>query len=100
MRQLLHDDPALDAVFAAGDLMAIGALRVLSESGRRVPDDVAIAGFDDIEAASYAVPALTTVRAPREDQARAAVRLLLRQIDGGPVSSTILPTELVIREST
>ncbi len=100
MRQLLRDDPALDAVFAAGDLMAIGALRVLSESGRRVPDDVAIAGFDDIEAASYAVPALTTVRAPREDQARAAVRLLLRQIDGGPVSSTILPTELVVREST
>ncbi|WP_344745826.1 LacI family DNA-binding transcriptional regulator [Streptosporangium vulgare] len=100
MRQLLRDDPALDAVFVAGDLMAIGALRVLSESGRRVPDDVAIAGFDDIEAASYAVPALTTVRTPREGQARAAVRLLLRQIDGGPVSSTILPTELVIREST
>ncbi|GAA0819206.1 GH1 family beta-glucosidase [Streptosporangium amethystogenes subsp. fukuiense] len=100
MRQLLRDDPALDAVFVAGDLMAIGALRVLSESGRRVPDDVAIAGFDDIEAASHTVPALTTVRAPRADQARAAVRLLLRQIDGGPASSTILPTELVIREST
>ncbi|MGW0591880.1 GH1 family beta-glucosidase [Streptosporangium sp. NPDC002607] len=100
MRQLLRDDPALDAVFVAGDLMAIGALRVLSESGRRVPDDVAIVGFDDIGAASYTVPALTTVRTPRTDQARAAVRLLLRQIDGGPASSTILPTELVIREST
>ncbi|MEV0756504.1 GH1 family beta-glucosidase [Streptosporangium sp. NPDC050280] len=100
MRQLLRDDPALDAVFAVGDLMAIGALRVLSESGRRVPHDVAIVGFDDIEAVSYTVPALTTVRVPAEDQARVAVRLLLRQIDGGPMSSTILPAELVVREST
>ncbi|GAA3825699.1 hypothetical protein GCM10022226_53070 [Sphaerisporangium flaviroseum] len=100
MRQLLLDDPALDAVFAADDLMAIGALSVLHESGRRVPDDVAVVGFDDIEAASYTIPPLTTVRGLREDQALAAVRLLLRQIDGGPMSSTILPTELIIREST
>ncbi|WP_279339565.1 LacI family DNA-binding transcriptional regulator [Sphaerisporangium perillae] len=100
MRELLQDDSYLDAVFAAGDLMAIGALSVLHEAGRRVPDDVAVVGFDDIEAASYATPPLTTVRSPAEDQARAAVRLLLRQIDGGPISSVILPTELIVRSST
>ncbi|GAA2850484.1 hypothetical protein GCM10010517_07950 [Streptosporangium fragile] len=100
MRRLLRDDPGLDAVFAAGDLMALGALRVLHESGRRVPDDVAVVGFDDIEAACYAVPPLTTVRGLRAEQARAAVRLLLRHLDGGPVSSATLPTELVIRQST
>nr|WP_281274161.1 LacI family DNA-binding transcriptional regulator [Sphaerisporangium album] len=100
MRQLLEDDPALDAVFAAGDLMAMGALTVLHESGRRVPDDVAVVGFGDIEAARYAMPPLTTVHAPASDQAVAAVRLLLRQIDAGPASSVILPTELVVRRSS
>jgi hypothetical protein len=53
MRQLLDDDPQLDAVFAANDLMAIGALRTLRDAGRRVPDDVAVVGFDDIDAALY-----------------------------------------------
>ncbi|MDH2429702.1 LacI family DNA-binding transcriptional regulator [Sphaerisporangium sp. TRM90804] len=100
MRRLLDDDPELDAVFAAGDLMAIGALHTLRESGRRVPDDVAVVGFGDVEAAAYTVPPLTTVRSSGTDHALAAVRLLLRQIDGGPVSSIILPTELVVRSST
>ena len=100
MRLLLRDDPALDAVFVADDLMAIGALHALREAGRRVPEDVAVVGFDDLEAVSYTVPPLTTVRTLRADQAAAAVRLLLRQLAGGPASSTILPTELVIRKST
>ncbi|MCW2877428.1 MAG: beta-glucosidase [Sphaerisporangium sp.] len=100
MRQLLQDDPGLDAVFAANDLMAIGALSVLHEAGRKVPEDVAVVGFDDIEAASYTIPSLTTVRSHGSDHALAAVRLLLRQIEGGPVSSVILPTELIIRRST
>ncbi|WP_371778757.1 GH1 family beta-glucosidase [Streptosporangium subroseum] len=100
MRLLLRDDPALDAVFVADDLMAIGALHALHEAGRRVPQDVAVVGFDDLEAVSYTMPPLTTVRTLRADQATAAVRLLLRQIAGGPASSTILPTELIIRKST
>ncbi|MBB2908869.1 beta-galactosidase [Streptosporangium becharense] len=99
-RRLLHDHPDLDAVFATGDPMALGALQALREAGRRVPDDVAVVGFDDIEAASYSVPPLTTVRTPRAEQARAAVRLLLRRLDGGPASSATLPTELVVRQST
>ncbi|WP_380830457.1 GH1 family beta-glucosidase [Sphaerisporangium rhizosphaerae] len=99
MSELLQDDPGLDAVFAAGDLMAVGALSVLREAGRRVPEDVAVVGFDDAEAAAYTVPPLTTVRTSPADQARAAVRLLLRHLDGGPVSSVILPAELVVRSS-
>ncbi|WP_084961016.1 LacI family DNA-binding transcriptional regulator [Thermoactinospora rubra] len=99
MRQLLRDDPHLDAVFAANDLMAIGALQALRQAGRRVPDDVAVVGFDDIEAAKYTDPPLTTVRHPVADQAAAMVRLLLGLFSGGPSDPVILPTELVIRES-
>ncbi|WP_214408828.1 LacI family DNA-binding transcriptional regulator [Sphaerisporangium fuscum] len=100
MRQLLEDDPELDAVFAANDLMAIGALRTLREAGRRVPDDVAVVGFDDIEAACYTAPPLTTIRSPMADQAVATVRLLLGLFEGGPKEPVIMPNELVIREST
>jgi DNA-binding LacI/PurR family transcriptional regulator len=99
MRELLDDDPQLDAVFAANDLMAIGALHALREAGRRVPDDVAVVGFDDIEAALYTAPPLTTVRSPMDAQALATVRLLLGLFEDGPKESVIMPNELVIRES-
>ncbi|MFD6415927.1 LacI family DNA-binding transcriptional regulator [Streptomyces sp. NPDC060194] len=100
MRELLTDEPALDAVFAANDLMAVGALRTLREAGRRVPDDVAVVGFDDIEAAAYSAPPLTTIRSPMADQALATVHLLLTLLDGRPVTPVVMPNELVIREST
>ncbi|MGV9539527.1 substrate-binding domain-containing protein, partial [Streptosporangium sandarakinum] len=100
MRELLAADPSLDAVFVAGDLMAVGALHALREAGLRVPEDVAVVGFGDEEDAAYGVPPLTTVRVPWADQVLAAVRLLLRQIGGGPSSSVILPTELVVRSSS
>ncbi|MGW3345125.1 LacI family DNA-binding transcriptional regulator [Nonomuraea rubra] len=99
MRQLLQDDPGLDAVFAANDLMAIGALRTLREAGRRVPDDVAVVGFDDIEAARYTAPALTTVHSPMTDWATATVDLLLELFEGGSGEPVLLPAELVVRES-
>ncbi|MFI7697753.1 LacI family DNA-binding transcriptional regulator [Nonomuraea sp. NPDC049480] len=99
MRQLLGDDPSLDAVFVANDLMAVGALQSLRQAGRRVPDDVAVVGFDDIEAAKYTEPPLTTLRHPVIEQAAAMVRLLLGLFEGEPAEPVILPTELVIRES-
>ncbi|TQS26399.1 LacI family DNA-binding transcriptional regulator [Microbispora sp. KK1-11] len=99
MRHLLQDDPDLDAVFVANDLMAIGALQTLRQAGRRVPDDVAIVGFDDIEAARYTEPPLTTIRHPIIEQAAAMVRLLLDLFKGGPADPVILPTELVVRGS-
>ncbi|GGO68971.1 LacI family DNA-binding transcriptional regulator [Nonomuraea cavernae] len=99
MRQLLRDDPALDAVFVANDLMAVGALQSLRQAGRRVPDDVAVVGFDDIDAAKYTEPPLTTMRHPVTEQTAALVRLLLGLFVGGPSDPVILPTELIVRES-
>jgi DNA-binding LacI/PurR family transcriptional regulator len=100
MRHLLDDDPKLDAVFVASDLMADGALRTLREAGRRVPEDVAVIGFDDAEFARYTDPPLTTVRQPIIEIGREMVRLLLRLAEGDPVEhALILPTHLVIRDS-
>jgi DNA-binding LacI/PurR family transcriptional regulator len=100
MRQLLDDDPALDAVFVASDLMAHGALKALREAGRRVPDDVAVVGFDDIELAAFSDPPLTTVAQPIVEIGRTIARQLLRRLDGEDVEpAVILPTELVVRES-
>ncbi|MBV1851668.1 LacI family DNA-binding transcriptional regulator [Catellatospora tritici] len=100
MRQLLEDDPLLDAVFVASDLMAHGALATLRAMGRRVPEDVAVVGFDDFEISRYSDPPLTTVRQPILDLGRELARQLLRAIAGQDAApSTILPTELVVRAS-
>ena len=101
VRHLLERVPHLDAVFAASDLMACGALRALREAGRRVPEDVAVVGHDDLPLASYADPPLTTIRQPVELLGQEMVRLLLHRLsdpDGDP-ESIILPTELVVRAS-
>lgn len=100
MRQLLADDPLLDAVFAANDLMAIGAMRALREAGRSVPDDVAVVGYDDVEAARYTDPPLTSVHSPHAEQAAAMVRLLLGLIQGDPAEPLVMPTRLVVRSSS
>jgi DNA-binding LacI/PurR family transcriptional regulator len=100
MRQLLADDPDLDAVFAASDLMAHGALRTLREVGRRVPDDVAVIGFDDIELAAYTDPPLTTVRQPILEIGRQMAGQLLRLAAGQEIEpAVVLATELIRRES-
>ena len=100
MRQLLDDDPALDAVFVASDLMAEGAMRALRQAGRRIPDDVAIIGFDDNEIARYTEPPLSTVRQLVADIGRTMARQLLRLAAGEQIDqATVLPTELILRES-
>ncbi len=100
MRELLARVPDLDAVFAHNDLMAIAAMDVLRASGRAVPDDVAVVGFDDIDAARYVSPALTTVHQPLYEMGRTAARRLLEGLGGGTVAGrTTLPTSLVRRES-
>jgi DNA-binding LacI/PurR family transcriptional regulator len=101
MRQLLEDDPGLDAVFVASDLMALGALRALAQAGRRVPDDVAVVGFDDFELARYAEPQLTTVRQPIVELGRTLARQLLRLVSGDEIEpAVVLPTSLVVRDSS
>jgi DNA-binding LacI/PurR family transcriptional regulator len=80
--------------------MADGALRTLRQSGRRVPDDVAVIGFDDVEFARYTEPALTTVRQPIADIGRQMARQLLRLTAGEDVEpALILPTQLILRDS-
>jgi len=87
-------------IFAADDDSALGVLRALREAGLRVPQDVAVVGFDDIRLASYLSPALTTVRAPIEEVSRVAVEKLVQIFRGEtPEMLTLLPTELIIRES-
>ncbi|MFB6612233.1 LacI family DNA-binding transcriptional regulator [Agromyces sp. NPDC056379] len=99
MAELLERAPDLDAVFVANDVMAAGAVEVLQSRGRRVPDDVAVAGFDDAPIATRVDPALTTMRQPFERIAHEMVRMLLDVIDGRPAGRMTLPTELVRRES-
>ena len=100
MRELLARRPGLDAVFAASDPMALEAVRVLRAEGRRVPDDVAVIGFDDSEAARHADPPLTTVHQPLEQMGREMARLLLAQLHGLPAPRpVVLPTHLAVRES-
>jgi DNA-binding LacI/PurR family transcriptional regulator len=98
MRELLERVPTIDGVFAASDRMALGALTVLREAGRRVPDDVAVVGFDDLPEAQEAGRSLTTVRQPIEEMGRQMVRLLLDRRNGTTSARRlILPTELVRR---
>ncbi len=107
MQRLLDRAPDLDGVFVASDLMAISALHVLRRSGRRVPEDVAVVGFDDIPLASETTPTLTTVRQPTIEQgrrmARALVHVMTQTHEQGAAQprpeGIVLPVELVIRES-
>ncbi|MCO1596558.1 LacI family transcriptional regulator [Micromonospora sp. RHAY321] len=100
MHRLLTEHPDLDAVFAASDLMAHAALRTLREAGRRVPEDVAVVGFDDIETAAYTEPPLTTVRQPIVEIGRRMTRQLLRLAAGESIEPAVmLPTELILRDS-
>ncbi len=100
-RELLAKDPDLDAVFAASDLMAAGALKALRAAGRRVPDDVAVIGFDDSELARNTDPMLTSVSQPIQQMGRELAKLLITQLrdPDAKLSPVILPTELVCRES-
>jgi DNA-binding LacI/PurR family transcriptional regulator len=101
LNRLLDQRPGIDAVFAASDLMAAGVLGALRRSGRRVPEDVAVIGFEDSPLAQHTDPKLTTVRQPVEAMgARMASELLALLSRGGQEpAQVILATELVIRDS-
>ncbi|GJF32133.1 transcriptional regulator [Kitasatospora sp. NE20-6] len=99
MEALLTRHPDLDAVFAANDNMAAGALRVLHRAGRSVPADVAVVGFDDLPVAEVSHPSLTTVHQPIQALGREVTRMLLALLAGERVDPLILPTRLIRRES-
>ena len=101
-RRIAQTRPRPDAVFAANDLTAIGCLAALGEAGLRVPEDVALAGFDDIPIARYVAPALTTIRVPIAALGAAALEMLAKGVEapGTQVSlSTAMPVELIVRRS-
>jgi LacI family transcriptional regulator len=103
MLELLDRDDRIDAVFCANDLMALGALAALRERGARVPDDVRLAGFDDIDAAGLVTPALTTVDNPAYETGRQAAILLLDRMRGdydGGARTVVLPCRLIERDSS
>lgn len=101
-RALLEEFPDVDAIFAASDLMALGAMRVLAAHGRRVPEDVAVIGFDDLGAAERVQPPLTTMHSPVDQMAAEACRLLTEVIDEagrGTPRRIVFAPELVRRSS-
>lgn len=101
-QRLLAEHPEVTAVQAGSDWIAVGAIRALVESGRRIPDDVEVAGFGDFPVSAFLNPPLTTVTWPLRDLGAKAVEMLLAQLEGGSsgFGAKVLPTELVVRNST
>lgn len=102
MQALLQRHPDIDAVFAASDTMAAAALGVILKSGRRVPDDVAVVGYDGTPVALTTRPMLTTIRQPIEAMGRKLAAVLLASIAAPdqPPQHVVFPTELIVRESS
>ena len=103
MLRLLELDPPPDAVFCFNDVLALGAIKALNTAGYRVPEDVAVVGFDDIEDARYSIPSLTTIAPELNTLARTAVSMLVdrvRRVRTGDASLVHPPFRLVVRAST
>lgn len=101
-QKLLRQQPSVSAIFAGNDLMAFGAIRAMLELGRRVPEDVSLIGFDNLELASVVHPPLTTIHQPKYEMGRAASEMLLRlahKQGKAPSEHLLLGVELIERES-
>jgi DNA-binding LacI/PurR family transcriptional regulator len=99
MADLLERAPDLDAVFANSDAIAIAAIDVLRQHGRRVPDDVAVVGYDDVAIARHSNPPLTTIRQDGPLAGRLLAQTLIQHLETGAVTNVSIPAELVVRES-
>jgi DNA-binding LacI/PurR family transcriptional regulator len=97
---LLDANAKFDGIFACSDVIAMSAMRALTERGRRIPADVAVAGFDDIPLAAYTTPPLTTVRQDYQAGARLLVEKVVRAIAGEVVNPEVIATELIVRGSS
>jgi DNA-binding LacI/PurR family transcriptional regulator len=100
MQQLLEMAPDLDAVFANSDMMAVGVINILRESGRRVPQDVAVVGYDDLAIAKFSSPPLTTISQNLPLVGQLLAQNLIQNIETGLITTVTIPPELVFREST
>lgn len=99
-RELIRRSTVPSAIFAANDLLALGAMRALHEAGLRIPEDVAIVGYDDAPGSDYYHPPLTTVRQPFEEVGQRAIEVLLAAIDWGGPDEVLTRPQLVVRESS
>jgi LacI family transcriptional regulator len=103
MRRLLSAGGAPEAVFAFNDMTALGAMSVIRDAGLRIPDDIAVVGFDDIPIAALTAPGLTTMAMPKGELGRAAATTLARLLAGDPpvsVTRQVFDVELVVRHSS
>jgi LacI family transcriptional regulator len=102
MRRLLSAGGAPEAVFAFNDMTALGAMSVIRDAGLRIPDDIAVVGFDDIPIAALTAPGLTTMAMPKGELGRAAANTLSHLLGGEAVSVTrqVFDVELVVRHSS
>ncbi len=98
-KKLLEKRDQFDAIFATSDLIAIGAIKAIQDSGLQVPSDIAVVGFDDIPTAAYFNPPLTSVRQDTNLAGKLLVEKLIKLINGEAVESSLLPTALTVRES-
>ncbi|MDF2652782.1 MAG: LacI family transcriptional regulator, partial [Paenibacillus sp.] len=100
-RKLVENGESFSAMFCFNDSTALGAIRGIESQGLRVPEDVAVVGFDDIQMASLSTPSLTTVRQPLKDMGKSAVERLLSLLADGSASlgNVVFSTELVVRGS-
>lgn len=97
--QLIQSGQAFDAIFAVTDAIAIGAMEALQNAGKRIPEDVAVVGFDDLPIASYVSPKLTTIRQDVQAAGELLVSKLVGMISGDSVESEVIPPRLIVRDS-
>ena len=98
-KKLLENGVAFDAICAASDLIAIGAMRAVQEAGYNIPNDIAVVGFDDIATASFTFPAMTTAKQDTVLAGELLVDKLLQLVSGEEAQTQLMPTTLVVRNS-
>ena len=101
MKEFLQEESGIRAIFASNDIMAIGAMVAIKEHGLRIPEDIALVGYDDIPEASYTTPSLTTIKLPKIELGKTAVKILVNHLNGKKqvALKRVLSTELVVRQS-
>ena len=99
MQHLLEQAPDLDAVFVNSDLMAIGAINAIQNAGKRVPDDIAVVGYDDLSIAGFNNLPLTTVRQHIPLAGKMMAQNLIQYIQTGVITNVTIPVELIVRKS-
>lgn len=99
--KMLAEHPEIDAIFAASDYAGLGTARAALELGRRIPDDLSIIGFDNLEiAAQQLIYPLSTIDQPKEEIGRIAMKMMIDRLNGRPAGSRFLPASLILRSTT